>query len=68
MKFLWPEGLWAAALLAPLLVLLYLWLLHRRKKSTVRFASVALVKQALGKGPGGAVMCRPRCWGSRCWC
>jgi len=52
MKFLWPEALWAAALLAPLLVLLYLWLLHRRKKSTVRFASVALVKQALGKGPG----------------
>ncbi|MBE7417623.1 MAG: VWA domain-containing protein [Ideonella sp.] len=52
MKFLWPEALWAAAVLAPLLVLLYLWLLHRRKKNTVRFASVALVKQALGKGPG----------------
>jgi Ca-activated chloride channel family protein len=52
MKFLWPEALWATALLAPLLVALYFWLLHRRKKSTVRFASVALVKQALGKGPG----------------
>jgi len=52
MKFLWPEALWAAAVLAPLLVLLYLWLLHRRKKSTVRFASIALVRQALGKGPG----------------
>ena len=57
MKFLWPEALWAAAVLAPLLVLVYFWLLHRRKKTTVRFASVALVKQALGKGPG---------W--RCWC
>jgi len=52
MKLLWPEALWAAAVLAPLLVLLYLWLLHRRKKSTVRFASIALVRQALGKGPG----------------
>jgi Ca-activated chloride channel homolog len=52
MKFLWPEALWVAALAAPLLIALYLWLLHRRKKNTVRFASVSLVKQALGKGPG----------------
>jgi Ca-activated chloride channel homolog len=52
MKFLWPELLWLAGLAGPALVMLYLWLLHRRKKSTVRFASVALVKQALGKGPG----------------
>jgi Ca-activated chloride channel family protein len=52
MKFLWPEMVWLPLLLAPLLVGLYLWLLKRRKKSTVRFASVALVKQALGKGPG----------------
>ncbi len=52
MKFLWPEALWLAVIAAPLLVALYLWLLHRRKKNTVRFASVALVKQALGKGPG----------------
>jgi Ca-activated chloride channel homolog len=43
--------LWSLALV-PALVLLYLWLLHRRKKSPVRLASVALVKQALGKGPG----------------
>jgi Ca-activated chloride channel family protein len=52
MKFLWPEALWVLAAVAPLLVLLYMWLLRRRKKNTVRFASVALVKQALGKGPG----------------
>lgn len=52
MKFLWPEALWLALIAAPLLVALYLWLLHRRKKNTVRFASVSLVKQALGKGPG----------------
>ncbi|MBL8318190.1 MAG: BatA domain-containing protein, partial [Burkholderiaceae bacterium] len=52
MKFLWPEMVWLPLLLAPLLVGLYLWLLHRRKKNTLRFASVALVKQAMGKGPG----------------
>jgi Ca-activated chloride channel homolog len=51
MSFQWPEALWLL-LLVPMLVALYLWLLRRRKKTTVRFASVALVKQALGKGPG----------------
>jgi len=51
MTFQWQELLWLL-LVVPALVLLYLWLLHRRKKTAVRFASVALVKQALGKGPG----------------
>ncbi|HEX6706774.1 MAG TPA: VWA domain-containing protein [Albitalea sp.] len=51
MTFVWPDFLWLLALL-PALVLLYLWLLHRRKKNTVRYASLALVKQAAGKGPG----------------
>ena len=51
MNFQWQELLWLL-LVVPALVLLYLWLLHRRKKTAVRFASVALVKQALGKGPG----------------
>ena len=50
-SFLWPDLLWLLTLL-PLLVLLYLWLLRRRKKTTLRFASLALVKQAVGKGPG----------------
>ena len=51
MNLLWPEWLWSLLLL-PLLVLAYLALLARRKKNTVRLASVALVKQALGTGPG----------------
>ncbi|HSW06430.1 VWA domain-containing protein [Aquabacterium sp.] len=51
MSFQWLELLWLL-LLVPALVALYFWLLHRRKKNTVRFASVALVKQAMGKGPG----------------
>ena len=51
MNFLWPDWLWTLLLL-PALVLGYLALLKRRKKNTVRLASVALVKQALGAGPG----------------
>lgn len=51
MTFLWPEMLWLAGLL-PLLVLVYVWLLRRRKKVTLRFASLALVKQAAGKSIG----------------
>jgi Ca-activated chloride channel family protein len=43
--------LWSLLLL-PLLVLLYLRLLARRKKNSVRLASVAIVRDALGKGPG----------------
>jgi Ca-activated chloride channel family protein len=51
MKFIWPSMLWLLLLL-PLLVLLYLWILKRRRRSTVRLASLAVAKAALGKGPG----------------
>ncbi len=51
MTFAWPDLLWLL-LAVPALVALYLWLLHRRKKVTLRFASLSLVKQAMGKGPG----------------
>ena len=51
MNLLWPDWLWSLLLL-PLLVLLYLRLLARRKKNSVRLASVAIVRQALGTGPG----------------
>jgi len=51
MTLLWPEALWCLLLL-PALVLLYLMLLARRKKNSVRLASVAIVRQALGSGPG----------------
>jgi Ca-activated chloride channel family protein len=49
--FLWRDMLWTLALV-PVLVLLYLWLLGRKKKTAVRFASLGVVKAALGKGPG----------------
>ena len=50
MTFAWPDLLWSLLAL-PLLVLLYWWLMHRRKKNTLRFASLSIVKQAMGKGP-----------------
>jgi len=51
MTVLWPDALWSLLLL-PLLVAAYLALLARRKRNTVRLASMALVRQALGSGPG----------------
>jgi Ca-activated chloride channel family protein len=51
MNFFWPEMLWLQ-LLVPLLVLGYLWLLSRRKKTSLRFANLGLVKQALGRSTG----------------
>ena len=51
MNFQWPDLLWSLLLL-PLLVMLYLWLLRKRRRSPVRLASLAVAKAALGKGPG----------------
>lgn len=49
--FLWPRFLWALLAL-PLLVLLYVWLLRRHKKLAVRYASLSIVREAAGRGPG----------------
>jgi Ca-activated chloride channel family protein len=51
MNFIWPSMLWSLALL-PLLALAYWWLLRRKRRSTVRLASVSVAKLALGSGPG----------------
>lgn len=48
MNFLWPHMLWLLATL-PLLVALYLWLLARKKKLALRYASLGLIKQAQGR-------------------
>jgi len=50
-QFLWPELLWGLLML-PLLALLYVWLLRRRQKSALQLGSLALVRQAMGRGPG----------------
>lgn len=47
MTFFWPELLWLMLIL-PALALLYLWLMRRRKKVAVRYASLALVREAAG--------------------
>jgi Ca-activated chloride channel family protein len=47
MNFLWPEFLWLL-LAAPLLVLLYVWLLKRKKKTALRYASLSIVREAMG--------------------
>lgn len=51
MTFLWPQFLWLL-LAVPLLVVVYVWLLRRRKKLALRYASLAIVKQAMGPGMG----------------
>ncbi len=51
MRFIWPSLLWLQVLL-PLLVLMYLWLLRKKRKTTVRLASLQVARLALGRGPG----------------
>jgi Ca-activated chloride channel family protein len=49
MSFLWPEMLWLLAAV-PLLVGIYVLALRRRKKGAVRYASLSLVREAIGPG------------------
>jgi len=48
-KFLWPETLWLL-FAVPVLVAVYLVLLRRRKKVALRYASLTIVKEAMGAG------------------
>lgn len=50
-NFLWPQLLWLLIVL-PLLVLLYWWILRRRKKQALRYASLSLVREAMGRTSG----------------
>jgi Ca-activated chloride channel family protein len=49
MSFLWPDLLWGLLLL-PVLAAAYVWLLRRRKRAAVRYASLSMVRQAIGAG------------------
>src|SRR5499427_223473 len=49
MSFLWPELLWFLLVL-PALVALYILALRRKKKIALKYASLSLVKDALGTG------------------
>jgi Ca-activated chloride channel family protein len=50
MNFLWPHYL-GLMLAVPLLPLLYLWLLHRRRKRALRFSDLRLVREASPSAP-----------------
>jgi Ca-activated chloride channel family protein len=47
MTFLWPEMLWLL-LIVPLLVAGYFYLLRRKQESALRYASLSMVKEAIG--------------------
>ena len=49
MIFEWPLMLWAL-IIPPVLVWLYVLILRRRKRAAVRYASLGLVREALGAG------------------
>src|SRR5499427_1640323 len=49
MSFQWPEMLWLYLAL-PLLIAMYFYALSRKKKLALRYASLTLVKEAMGAG------------------
>jgi Ca-activated chloride channel family protein len=50
-SFLWPTSLFFLVAV-PVLLGLYIWSQRRRRKYALRYASLSLVKEALGRGPG----------------
>ena len=51
MDFIWPQMLWGL-LLVPVLIAGYILVQRRRQRYVIRYASLSLVKDALGRGPG----------------
>ena len=49
MKFLWPEMLWLL-LTVPALIAAYFFLLRRKTQTALRYASLSIVKEAMGTG------------------
>lgn len=49
MRFLWPDLLWLL-LFIPAMVAAYLYILRRKKRVAIRYASLALVRDAIGPG------------------
>ena len=49
MSFAWPQALWLALLL-PVLLAVYGAILDRKRKSAMRYANLAMVKEAMGAG------------------
>lgn len=51
MTFLWPGNL-VLLLVVPALIAAYVWAQRRRQRYALRYASLSLVREALGSGPG----------------
>jgi Ca-activated chloride channel homolog len=51
MSFIWPQLL-VLLLIVPVLAALYVWMQKRRQRYALQYASVSLVQQAVGRGPG----------------
>ena len=51
MSFIWPNSLWSL-LLVPVLILVYILIQRRRQKYALRYSSLSLIREALGRGPG----------------
>jgi Ca-activated chloride channel family protein len=49
MTFLWPHLLWLM-LAVPVLIAAYIYVLRRKKNSALRYASLTMVKEAMGAG------------------
>jgi len=49
MKFIWPDLLWLLAIV-PVLALVYVLLLRRRKRLAARYASLTMIREAMGVG------------------
>ena len=49
MTFLWPQMLWLLLAL-PVLVAAYVFIVRRKRKAALRYASLAMVKDAMGTG------------------
>jgi Ca-activated chloride channel homolog len=49
MTFLWPDMLWLL-MAVPALVAVYILLLRRKKKAALRYASLSVLKEAMGAG------------------
>jgi Ca-activated chloride channel family protein len=51
MSFIWPQAL-ILLLFVPAIAYLYVWMQKRRRRYALQYASVSLVAQAVGRGPG----------------
>src|SRR2546421_11679121 len=49
MTFLWPEFLWLL-LLVPVAVAAYFYIVRRKRKAALRYASLMMVREAMGTG------------------